>query len=384
MENQEKKKLREALLTTVKQQIRTYPVYTAKMKLKYRIKQCLGKKQAPIDRFFWPHAMLSYALMEAHKVTGSTEALAALTEYVDRYMQAGVPLYYVDNVMNGEALLYLHRQTGKPEYLQVAEKLARYVQENGNATRAYMREKGLEAVYDGSLIYRSGNPTHVYVDALGMVCPMLTHIGVMQKKDDRESAEQNVKRSLAYLQRFLEKAMDAVSGLPYHGYDIVSGEKMGIIGWGRAVGWLLMALSGSLQYVSKEAYAGEAAKDSELFGAVEALTKQFEELVKTTFSYQKEDGLFAWQLQATEGPADTSATAMILYAVKQGMQSGALSEEYRAMVEKGEQGLLCHVRDGNVKQCLAECMGFAQYPQVYGCYPWGLAMTAAVLFMEEK
>lgn len=367
MENQEKKKLREELLTTVKQQIRTYPVYTAKMKLKYRIKQCMGKKQAPIDRFFWPHAMFSYALIEAHKATGAVEALAALAEYADRYIQAGIPLHYVDNVMNGEALLYLYEQTGKTEYLQVAEKLAKYVQENGNATRAYMREKGLEPVYDGNLIYRSGNPTHVYVDALGMVCPMLTHIGVMQKKDDREAAEQHVKRSLAYLQSFLEKAMDAASGLPYHGYDMVSGEKMGIIGWGRAVGWLLMALSGSLQYVSEE-----------------KLTKQFVELVKTTFSYQKEDGLFAWQLPATEGPSDTSATAMILYAVKQGMQSGALSEEYRAMVEKGEQGLRNHIKNGNVKQCLAECMGFAQYPQVYGCYPWGLAMTAAVLFMDEK
>lgn len=367
MENQEKKKLREELLATVEQQIRTYPVYTSKMKLKYIVKKCMGKKQAPIDRFFWPHAMLSYALMEAHKAAGLPEALTVLTEYVDRYIRAGVPLYYVDNVMNGEALLYLYEQTGKPEYLEVAEKLARYVQENANATKAYMRETGVEAVYDGSPIYRSGNPTHVYVDALGMVCPMLAHIGTVQSEDDGEGSEQNVKRSLVYLQSFMEKAMDPVSGLPYHGYDMVTGEKMGIIGWGRAVGWLLMALSGSLQYVSEG-----------------TLTKQFADLIKTTFSYQKEDGLFAWQLPATEGPSDTSATAMILYAAKQGMQSGVLSQEYRPMVEKGEQGLCRHVKNGNVEQCLAECMGYAQYPQVYGCYPWGLAMTTAVLFMEEK
>ena len=43
---------------------------------------------------------------------------------------------------------------------------------------------------------------------------------------------------------FLNYGMDYLSSLPYHGYDRQSGVKYGIIGWGRATGWLLMGMSG--------------------------------------------------------------------------------------------------------------------------------------------
>ena len=371
--NQSKERLGKQLLDTVTRQIQTYPVYTGKMRLKAMLKKCMGKKTAPIDRFFWPHAMLSYALMEAHKATGSAEALQTLEAYADRYLKAGVPVYYADNVMNGEALLYLYQLNGKEEYLRAAEKLAAYVGTSRDITRQLMDEKYPTVSYDGSLIYRQGNPTHVYVDAFGMVCPMLVHIDRMQ------SGEHYAQMSLRLLQNFMAKGMDEATGLPYHGYDLVSGEKMGIIGWGRAVGWLLMALSGSLQYLNGS--VSESGTQTEK--VTEELKRQFENLIQTAFSYQKEDGLFAWQLQAVEGPSDTSATAMILYATKQGMQSRILRSEYRAAVERGEQGLYSRVKNGAIGQSLAECMGFAQYPQEYGVYPWGVAMTCAVLVMGE-
>ena len=373
MRNQNRIQLREQLLDTVTRQIQTYPIYTAKMRLKDMLKKCMGKKTAPMDRFFWPHAMLSYALMEAHKATGSAEALQTLEAYADRYLKAGVPVYYADNVMNGEALLYLYQLNEKEEYLRAAEKLAEYVGSSRDITRQLMDEKYPTVSYDGSLIYRQGNPTHVYVDALGMVCPMLVHIDRMQ------SGEHYAQMSLRLLQNFMAKGMDEATGLPYHGYDLLSGEKMGIIGWGRAVGWLLMALSGSLQYLNES----ESESDTQTEKVTEELKRQFENLIQIAFSYQKEDGLFAWQLQAVEGPSDTSATAMILYAAKQGMQSGILKEKYREAVKHGEQGLCSQIKNGTVGQSLAECMGFAQYPQVYGAYPWGVAMTCAVLFMEE-
>ena len=44
------------------------------------------------------------------------------------------------------------------------------------------------------------------------------------------------------------------SGLPYHGYDLKTKVKYGIIGWGRAVGWLLLAMADSYEYLEKEGY----------------------------------------------------------------------------------------------------------------------------------
>lgn len=351
-------KTKEELLDSVIREIRTYPVYTGKMRMKDTLKRCMGKKIAPVDRFFWPHAMLSYGLLEAHKSTGSEKAYRALQEYADRYIAAGVPIRYADNVMNGEALLYLYRteeRTDKRDaYLRAAERLADYAMQ-----------------YEGKLIYRPGNPTHIYVDALGMVCPVLAHLGSLAGGDGggKKAAEKTenigyTRACAGFLKDFLEKGMDEKSGLPYHGYDAESGEKMGIIGWGRAVGWLLMALSGSLAYMEDT-------------GEKEWLREQFEMLVLRTCVYQKEDGLFHWQLPATEGPSDTSATAMILYAVKQGVKNGSLREDHTEMMQRAEQGLCAHIRNGNVDQCLAECMGYAMYPQVYGTYPWGLGMSYA-------
>ena len=53
-------------------------------------------------------------------------------------------------------------------------------------------------------------------------------------------------RELAVLQivNFLSYGMDGKTGLPYHGYDMTDSCKYGIIGWGRAVGWLLRGMMG--------------------------------------------------------------------------------------------------------------------------------------------
>ena len=92
---------------------------------------------------------------------------------------------------------------------------------------------------------------------------------------------------------FLNYGMDYLSSLPYHGYDRQSGVKYGIIGWGRATGWLLMGMSGIICDTG----------DKEVLAA-------FREIIDAVFTHQRRDGLFSWQLEAMDGPADTSATAM--------------------------------------------------------------------------
>ncbi len=46
------------------------------------------------------------------------------------------------------------------------------------------------------------------------------------------------------------------------------------------------------------------------------------------------------------------------------------------------------IQKGYVTDCSGECKGFAEYPQVYGIYPWGsgsaLAFLAVQLFREEN
>ena len=103
------------------------------------------------------------------------------------------------------------------------------------------------------------------------------------------------------LTEFLKYSMDEVTGLPYHGYDTKTKVKYGIIGWGRAVGWLMLAMCDSFEYLAE---------------GKEKLLLAYQKLVKKVLDYLREGGCFSGQLSTLEGPKDTSATAMIGYAMK--------------------------------------------------------------------
>jgi rhamnogalacturonyl hydrolase YesR len=212
---------------------------------------------------------------------------------------------------------------------------------------------------NGSFPYRAGQKNgYVFVDGIGLACPFLYRYGVVS--DGQEYKELAVRQIV----NFLAYGMDTASGLPYHGYDVSDGCKYGIIGWGRAVGWLLRGMMACLQ---------------DEYGA-ERLTKPFTDLVDAVLTWQRRDGFFSWQLQAAEGPADTSATGMICAALQQGIALGILTQEqHRQALEDGKSAIERSVKDGRVYQCSGECLDFAQYPQRYGAYPWALGPALEIL-----
>src|SRR5699024_2785693 len=112
------------------------------------------------------------------------------------------------------------------------------------------------------------------------------------------------------LTNFLSKGIEQESGLPYHAYDVNNDTKLGIIGWGRGVGWLLIGLVDSLEYIP------ETHKDYKY------LKNQFEGLVSKVIKYQHESGGYSWQLTAKDGFYDSSATSMISYAISKGINIG--------------------------------------------------------------
>ena len=95
--------------------------------------------------------------------------------------------------------------------------------------------------YFGKMIpYRNDDMNKIYIDLLGMVPQFLISCGVQE--NDKKSIEWGVRQ----FTEFIKNATDDETGLPYHAYDLVGGNKLGIIGWGRALGWLLIGLSESI------------------------------------------------------------------------------------------------------------------------------------------
>lgn len=329
-----------------------YPRRKVSWHTKRVIKLLTGRAAEPLDKINWPTGLLANALIAYYKNNLNSEEslmiMRALKKYFDRWIRQRRKLYYIDDILCGVALIEYQKITGEEKYKEALEDMVQYL---------YNHETNKE----GSLPYRPARQNgHIYADGIGMICPFLCKYGMAY--GDANAVNLAVKQ----INNFVACGMDERSGLPYHGYECNSRMKYGIIGWGRAVGWLMMGMADSLIYMDKEseAYVG--------------IKQAFRRLVDKVEAYQLENGMYAWQLSTREGPVDTSATAMILYAIARGLEHDILIGIHRSRLLRGREALMEMVTDGKLGDCLAECGGFGIYPQQFGTYPWSLGPALAL------
>ena len=345
-----------ALINTACNELLSYGLWDTKTKIKNGIKKYLLRKPTDVeDLVFWPTGFLAAGLWSSRQSVDSSLRQTidkSLADYFGRWDKRRSRIFYLDDLLAGETFLAIYEEYNRSgvnssiidsdhvgQYRRAIEKLAEYAM-------AYPVDE------TGSLPYRANQKNgQIYVDAIGMVCPFLYEYGRFFNKNEY------MELSVRQIVNFLAYGMDGSTGLPYHGYSMQSTYKYGIVGWGRAVGWLLRGMAGCM--VTE--YGIERLKDSYIG------------LVDTALSYQHKDGYFSWQLQAADGPVDTSAVGMICAAVKRGMDLGILTDsKYNSALQEGINAIEKSTRDGMVYDCSGECEGFGRYPQIYGAYPWAL------------
>ena len=335
-----------------------YPKRTVGYYVKRAVKQLAGKGVEPVDKINWPNGLLAKGLMDYYMQNKNSEEVRVimdcLTKYYDRWIRKYHKLYYVDDMVSGMTLIDLYQITGEEKYKIAAETMVQFL---------YHHERD-EA---GSFIYRPKQDNgYVFADMIGMVCPFLCKYG--STYEDKNA----IKLAVTQIQNFIGCGMDGKTGLPYHGYQYESGVKYGIIGWGRAVGWLMLGMSGTLAYLNEH--------DS----GYETIKQTYRRLVDKVEAYQLEGGLYSWQLGAKDGPVDTSATGMILYSIAQSLENKVLIGIHKSRMVRGRDALLGSVKDGKIYGALAECQGFSMYPQVYDAYPWSLGPALSLFAMTEE
>lgn len=342
--NIEMDKIIEEGVSKLRRDLLTYPIENSKNKCKRLLKNMLGRGEAAPDRFFWPHAMMAEALWEYYKSSGDESIVKLLEAYYDCHQVTAKDIKYPDTVMNGYTLIDLYEKTGKQQYKKILDSMAEYIK---SAPRAK----------DGSILYRKNQKEMVYADTIGMIVPFMCRYGAIT--GDKELQE------LAVLQvmNFIKSGIDQEFGLSYHAYDAGTAVKHGIIGWGRAVGWILMGIADSIAYVD------------------DALSAQLQEVVVRLLSnvvkYQRKDGFFSWQLQAVDGPIDISATGMILLSMVKLLKHNYIDDSFQNVADKCVEAVVeC---GGAFEKCLAECQALSCYPQVYAIYPWGTALVIEAL-----
>lgn len=335
-----------------------YPKRTAGYRIKRSLKRLIGKRVEPVDKINWPNGLLAKGLMDYYMQNKNTEEarviIDCLKKYYGKWIKKHHKLYYVDDIVSGMALIDLHQVTGEEKYKDAASAMVQFL---------YHHERDAA----GSFLYRPQQENqYVFADMIGMVCPFLCKYGNVY--DDKNAINQAV----VQIRNFIEYGMDEKTGLPYHGYHYESGVKYGIIGWGRAAGWLMLGMSESLAYMGEERPEYEIIKQA------------YRRIVDKVEAYQLEGGLYSWQLGAKEGPVDTSATGMILYSIARSLETNVLIGIHKSRMIRGRDALRASVKDGRIYGALAECQGFCMYPQIYGAYPWSLGPALSLFAMTEE
>ena len=326
--------------------------------LKRGIKTLTGRKQGPVDKMNWPNGLLAKSLTDYYMQNKNSEEariiLKCLKKYYDKWIKKGCKMHYLDDAFSGMALIDLHQITGDEKYKKAADAMFRFLMEH-------------ETDEEGSFPYRPKQKNNcVFADGIGLVCPFLCKYGSTYQDMNA------INLAVTQMQNFISRGMDEKTGLPYHGYHCESGVKYGIIGWGRAAGWLMIGMAESLAYM-------EPTRPS-----YEVIKQAYRRIVDKVEAYQLENGLYSWQLCAKEGPVDTSATAMILYAIARSLETKVLIGIHKSRMMRGREALWSCVKDGKIDDCLAECQGFGMYPQVYGAYPWSLGPALSLFVMTKE
>lgn len=346
------------MIKEARKELLKYPKRGVFYYVKRLVKMLVGRSVEPLDKINWPNGLLAKGLMDYYLLNPESEdakdVLETLKKYYKRWIRKRCKMYYLDDAFSGIALIDMHRITGEERYKKAADAIANYL---------FHHEMDMA----GNLPYRPKQKNnYIFADSIGMICPFLSKYGYTYGNNNAISL------AVTQIQNYVEFGMDAKTGLPYHGYHYESGVKYGVIGWGRAVGWLMFGMSETLTYLNENRPEYEYIKQA------------YRRLVDKVEAYQLEGGLYSWQLEAKEGPVDTSATAMILYSIAQSLNNKILIGIHKSRMVRGRDALLSSVKNGKIHGCLAECLGFSMYPQVYGAYPWSLGPAISLFVASEE
>ena len=426
-----------------------YPKAGAKQNIKNCIKKVLGRDVPKRDFINWPNGICALGLVEylenaerlenaeeAEKKTdetvewskdedsskcgcpgefGSNEGIkssergeedyyinsikASLETFVDQWVTSGRKIRSVEDYLSFYALLRY----------EVMKKCDESGEDIFNTAYEFLLSDTCRKNEHGSFIYNPHRPeNYVLVDGIGMVCPFLTLYGIRYKNDTA------VRMAITQLDEFMRYGIDEVSGLPYHGFELMehdavnsemlSSKELGLTGWGRAVGWLMMGLAGTLAHMKDTKW--ERTED------YSRIRQYLCDLINVVSEYQGEDGLFPWHFVTSgskeyvasgnsvaedlarnancinDGPvhSDTSATAMICYALAIVVKNRALEDTSKVsnILKTAKASLENMINaDGEVPGAQAESLGLGLHPDKFGSYPWSVGATLAFLSISE-
>lgn len=217
---------------------------------------------------------------------------------------------------------------------------------------------------NGYVWYRTYDKEHLYVDTIGLVCPFLILYGKTY------NAPEYIELGLAQIQIYKEKAMLKNYMLPCHAYDVEKEVPLGIYGWGRGLGWLLLGVIESYLCLEK-------------MERPEWLYRLLKELADTVLAFQHKDGGFGSNL-AINSSYDSSITAIAGYYLANCYKQFGEAKYIKGARKAMNKLMSVTKRTGVLDLCQGDTKGVGLYSSHYGIMPFAQGIALALADMIER
>ena len=228
--------------------------------------------------------------------------------------------YNLDNIAPGRQLLHLYEVTKQEKYLKAAELLMQQIKDQPKTT-------------EGGFWHKDRYPFQMWLDGLFMAEPFNSEYALMFNKPELFD---EITNQFMLIKKHLE---DEQTGLYYHGWDESRKQKWANPEtgrspnfWGRAVGWLMMAMVDVLDYVPEN------------YPDRNSIENMFKDLSAVLLRY-RDSNTKLWYQIVDQGGRDgnyieTSSSLMYIYSFLKGVRKGYLSNEYLQFAEESYSSIL--------------------------------------------
>ena len=258
----------------------------------------------------WVAGVGLYGFCKAHERTGDDEILNFLSDWVERNIDEAIKMPRINTAILMYTVLYVYRQNGNENYLNLCKKIADYF--------LYEAPKTREGALEHTVIEDAKFSEQVWADTLFMAVIFLAEMGKYDKKYGDFAAKQ--------LCIHLECLHDNEKDLYFHAWNSIAKNHMSAVRWGRANAWIIYG-------------ATEITRILGDFEGAETVKSHVKKHAAALKAIQTQNGAFRTVLDE-ESYEEASATAGLIAGIKQAVQLGIIEKEYLSMFDKGIEYLV--------------------------------------------
>lgn len=311
-------------------------------------------------RWDYTAGVVLLAIQRVGEARGDSALLAYVKSNIDRLVQPDGSItgyradeFNLDQIAEGRLLFPLWKEMHEARYRRAADLL-----------RDQLRSQPRTS--EGGFWHKKIYPQQMWLDGLYMAEPFYAEYG---RAFGDSAAYDDVVRQFLLLARH---ARDPRTGLMYHGWDATHSQPwadtatgLSASFWGRAVGWYLVAAVETLDYLpANHRDRGE-------------LIRIVQDLAAAVAGVQDPVSGLWWQVldqpNRRRNYLEASASSMFVYALGKGARLGYLQANYRAIAERGFDGLVSNLvttgADGRVSLTnICQVAGLGGAPRKDGSY----------------